>query len=50
MTDQQCQRTLALWRPGEPQPGIEHHWAYTGVIPCTGPQRCTLCGEERHGA
>lgn len=41
-----CPRTLALWRPGVPQAGTYCRPAYSGSIPCTGPVRCTLCGQE----
>ncbi len=27
----------------------DHHWSYTGTIPNTGPQKCTLCGTQREG-
>jgi hypothetical protein len=39
-----CPRTLALYKPGQPMPGVPHHFAYTGSVPCTGSLRCTLCG------
>jgi len=24
-----------------------HSWRYTGTIPCTGPQKCVKCGEQK---
>lgn len=39
-----CPRTLALWKPGEPQPDVGHAWSWSGSVPCTGDMRCTLCG------
>ena len=43
-TGVECPRTLALYKPGQPMPGVVHHFAYTGSVPCTGQLRCTLCG------
>lgn len=37
-------RTCALYRPGEPIEGVDHHWAYSGQMPLTGSVKCTLCG------
>jgi len=41
-----CPRTLALWKRGERQPGVNHAFAWSGSVPCTGTLRCTLCGED----
>jgi len=41
-----CPRTLALWKPGVPQPNVNHAFAWSGRMPCTGRLRCTLCGED----
>jgi hypothetical protein len=40
-----CGRDLALWQPGQVQPGVTHRFAWTGEVPCTGQLRCTLCGK-----
>ena len=47
-TDKPCPRTLALYKPGVPMPGVSHHYAWTGRIPCTGVLRCTLCGDRKN--
>lgn len=39
-----CPRTLCLYKPGVPIPGVVCTYAYTGSIPCTGQQRCMTCG------
>lgn len=39
-----CPRTFAIYRPGVPLPGVAHHFAWSGSMPCTGTLRCTLCG------
>jgi hypothetical protein len=41
-----CPRTVAIYRPGEALPGVSHHYAYSGRVPCTGVLRCTLCGQR----
>jgi hypothetical protein len=41
-----CQRTNALWKPGQPIAGVFCSYAYRGKIPCTGTLRCHLCGKE----
>lgn len=38
-----CERTLCLWKPGQPVEGIFCHYTYRGSIPCTGVQRCIFC-------
>ena len=43
-TNPLCPRHLALWKPGEPQPGVGHRWSWSGSTPLTGVLRCTLCG------
>lgn len=42
-----CKRTLALWRPGVPVPGLKCWWSYNGRVPCTGSLVCHLCGERK---
>ena len=42
-----CQRTHALYKPGETIPRVHCVFTYTGEIPCTGPQRCVLCGKAK---
>lgn len=27
-----------------------HLWRFTGTVPCTGPQVCTLCGTRKEDA
>lgn len=39
-----CKRTVCLWRPGEPQPGMTCTFAYVGRVPGTGPLVCMTCG------
>lgn len=46
--NEECPRTLALWRPGVPIDGVGHSYSWSGKIPCTGVLRCTLCGEVQH--
>lgn len=41
-----CTRRFAIYKPGTPIPGVLHHFAWSGRIPCTGELRCTLCGER----
>jgi hypothetical protein len=41
-----CSRTLAIYRPGVPIEGVEHRFAWGGMLPCTGVLRCMLCGER----
>lgn len=41
-----CPRTLAIYKPGVPMPGVTHAYAYGGDMPCTGPLVCALCGER----
>ena len=38
-----CQRTLALYRPGQPQPGVTHCYSKTGGDEA---RVCELCGEH----
>jgi hypothetical protein len=49
MSDQKdyspCMRTLAIFKPGVPLPGVRHSYAWSGKVPCTGSLRCTLCGK-----
>jgi hypothetical protein len=42
-----CQRTLAIYRPGVPVPGVNHHWYWNGKVPCTGRLVCGLCGKDK---
>lgn len=42
-----CPRTLAIYRPGQPMPGVSHHYAYRGNVPLTGRLVCTLCGQDK---
>lgn len=41
-----CKRTVALWKPGEPQAGVYCRLSWSGRMPLTGRLRCTLCGED----
>jgi len=41
-----CLRTLALWQPGTPLPGVEHNGIWTGSMPNTGRLLCYLCGKD----
>jgi len=42
-----CPRTLAIYKPGQPMPGVNHAYHYAGAVPCTGRQVCHLCGSEK---
>lgn len=41
----ECPRTFAIYRPGEPMEGVSHSFSWTGSIPMTGSLRCMLCGQ-----
>ena len=41
-----CPRTLAIYKPGVPMTGVNHHFAWSGSVPMTGTLRCTLCGQR----
>ena len=42
-----CPRTLALWKPGQPIPGIPCSYSYMGKVPGTGRLACHLCGRDK---
>lgn len=42
----ECPRTLALYKPGVPM-GTDHHYSWSGSMPCTGVLRCTMCGKRK---
>jgi len=39
-----CDRTLAIYRPGVPMPGMYCSGSYRGGMPNTGRHACHLCG------
>lgn len=38
-----CRRTLAIWKPGQPQQGVHCSFSFTGKVPNTGRLACHLC-------
>lgn len=48
-TRQLCPRTVCLYKPGVSIPGVFCRYAYTGKMPCTGPQVCHMCGGCKRG-
>lgn len=42
-----CQRVRAIYKPGQPLPGVRCSFHWTGVMPLTGRLVCYLCGREK---